>query len=149
MGRARFRFIAAALFCAIATPFLAAQAIAPSVPAPIRKLFRANCTDCHSGASPSARLNLDPDYLPASILGRPSSKKPDFKIADPAAPEKSYILMKLRGTAGISGSRMPRGRKKLSDADIQAVADWLAGLKAETDTPAETKIKLKIRPSGV
>ncbi len=123
------RILGAVVVCAVAAILLAAQTAAPAVPAPILEIFTAHCTGCHSGASPAAGMTLDADHLPASILDKPSSKKPAFKIADTAAPERSYILMKLRGAAGISGSRMPRRAKALSEADIQAIADWLAGLK--------------------
>ena len=74
-------------------------------------------------------MSLEPARLPASILDKPSRGKPEFKIADSAAPERSYLLMKLRGAAGIAGSRMPLRAGKLTDAEIQTLADWLAGLK--------------------
>ncbi len=145
MGRSRAYFAVivmamAAIAMTMAAPLLAAQTPAPSVPAPIRKIFKTNCTECHFGASPAAGLSLEPSQMPASILDKPSSEKPDLKIADSAAPERSYILMKLRGTAGISGSRMPLRADKLSAMDIQAIADWLAGLKPQA-AAAEAKKK--------
>jgi cytochrome c553 len=146
MGRFLTRSIAAAIVLAIGVPLLAAQSDVPSVPAAVGKIFKSKCLECHSGASPAASMNLDVGHLPASILDRPSSEKADLKIADSAAPEKSYMLMKLRGTAGISGSRMPLRAKKLSNADIQAIADWLAGLKPQAAV-TEVKKNLKNRPS--
>jgi mono/diheme cytochrome c family protein len=137
MGRSRARFAAAAaiafaaLTSAIASPLRTPQNGTPAVPAPVRKIFTSHCTECHSGASPSAGMSLEPARLPASILDKPSAAKPDFKIADSAAPERSYLLMKLRGAAGIAGSRMPLRANRLKDEDIQTLADWLAGLKPQ------------------
>jgi mono/diheme cytochrome c family protein len=145
MGSGRFGFVliaavgAASLTAAI-VPLSAAQSAAPAVPSPVRKIFTAHCVGCHSGASPSAGLNLDPASLPASILDKSSGGKPLFKIADSAAPEKSYLLMKLRGAAGIAGSRMPLRAKTLTDEDIQVLADWLAGLKPQTGSDETKKI---------
>ncbi len=148
MVRSRVFLIGAAVACAAAASVLTAQTAAPAVPAPIRNIFESRCAGCHSGASPAAGMNLDADHLAASILDKPSSEKPDLKIADTAAPDRSYILLKLQGAAGISGSRMPRRASKLSDADIRALADWIAGLKRRVASPAETKHDLKLRPSG-
>ena len=109
----------------------AAQAAAPVIPSPVRRIFVSRCVECHSGSSPSAGMSLEPARLPASILDKSSRGKPEFKIADSASPEKSYLLMKLRGAAGIAGSRMPLRSDKLADAEIQTLADWLAGLKTQ------------------
>jgi mono/diheme cytochrome c family protein len=134
MGRARIPFaFLVMIFLALAGAGAAfpAQTGSPAVPAPIRKIFRTHCTECHSGASPSAGMSLDPAGLPAAILDKPSTGKPEYKIADSAAPERSYLLMKIRGAAGIAGSRMPLRANKLKDEDIQALADWLAALKPQ------------------
>jgi len=85
-------------------------------------------------------MSLEPARLPASILDKSSTGKPEFKIADSAAPERSYLLMKLRGGAGIAGSRMPLRANKLTEAEIQTLADWLAGLKPQDGTAAAKKI---------
>jgi mono/diheme cytochrome c family protein len=119
----------------------AAQAEAPSVPSPVRRIFISHCVECHSGSSPSAGMSLEPSRLPASILNRVSSGKPEFKIADTAAPERSYLLMKLRGAAGIAGSRMPLRANKLTDAEIQTLSDWLAVLKPQAGGAVEAKKK--------
>jgi len=147
MGRTKVRFAVIimamrTIAMMMAAPLLAAQTPAPSVSAPIRKIFTTRCTECHSGASPAAGMSLEPSQMPASILDKPSFEKPALKIVDSAAPDRSYILMKLRGTAGISGSRMPLRAKKLSDADVQALADWMAGLKAQ-NVSDDAKIKLE------
>jgi mono/diheme cytochrome c family protein len=149
MGCFRVRSIVAAFVIAIAAPLCAAQTADPTVPSAIIKIFKTRCSDCHSGASPAAGMNLDADHVPASILDKPSSEKPDLKIADSSAPDKSYMLMKLRGSAGISGSRMPLRAKKLSDADIQAIVDWLAGLKMQAVTTEAKKKHEKLAFAGV
>ena len=145
MGRSQACF--AVIVMALAAPLVGARTASPTMPAPIRKIFISRCTGCHAGASPAAGMSLDPDRLPASIQDKPSSGKPDLKIFDSATPEKSYILMKLRGAAGIAGSRMPLRAKKLSEADIQTIADWLAGIKPRDAAAAEVKKSPTNRPA--
>jgi hypothetical protein len=143
MTRSSPCWILPALFLGTSALSLSAQEVVPAVPAPVAKIFKANCLDCHSGASPSAGLHLDAGRLPASILDKPSMENPNLKIADSAAPAKSYLLMKVRGGEGISGSRMPLRSRKLSEADIQVLAEWLSGLKPPVPGPVETKKKLE------
>jgi mono/diheme cytochrome c family protein len=147
MGLARSRFgifmargALVMLAASIAAARAAAQAASPSVPAPVRRIFMAHCVECHSGSSPSAGMSLEPTRLPASIVDKSSTGKPEFKIADSASPEKSYLLMKVRGAAGIAGSRMPLRANKLTDAEIQTLADWLAGLKTQAGAVEAKKI---------
>jgi len=98
----------------------------------VRGILKRNCTSagCHSGKYPPAGLNLEPDRFPASVVGIASQEKPGSLIVDPAAPEKSYLLAKIKGEPGIVGVRMPAKHDPLSAADIQQVEEWLKSLAA-------------------
>ena len=101
------------------------------VPDPVKKILLRSCAvaGCHQGAYPAQNLNLDPENIRASAVNAASRENPALKIVDPAEPEKSYLLMKIRGDRGIAGKRMPYGADPLKAADIQAIRDWLISLK--------------------
>lgn len=101
------------------------------VPDPVKRILLRNCSvaGCHQGAYPAQNLNLDPEKIWASAVNTASRENPSLKIIDPAEPEKSYLLLKIRGDKGIDGKRMPYGADPLKAADIQAIRDWLADLK--------------------
>jgi hypothetical protein len=65
----------------------------------------------------------------ASLAGRPSGEKPDLKIIDPADPDRSYLLAKVRGEEGIVGKRMPLDGDPLPASEISVLADWARSLK--------------------
>ncbi len=105
-------------------------------PKPVEAVVKNHCLEvgCHAGRYPAAGVSLDPDLAGLAAFDRPAQTNPSFKIIDPAEPEKSYLLMKLRGSAGIEGGRMPLRRDPLSEAEIKTIADWLAFLKSKTET---------------
>jgi mono/diheme cytochrome c family protein len=93
---------------------------------PIRKgltLFVANCMACHRFEG-AGEADMGPD------LGRPANPATYFRLGA----LRAYI----RDPASLRdwpGRRMPRfGRETLSDADIDAIVDWLA-YKARTIRP--------------
>ncbi len=93
-------------------------------------LVAAKCAVCHKGKFPPRGLNLGPEAFPASVIDIPSRGKPDFKLVDTAAPETSYLLMKITGASGIAGRRMPPpGKPQLSEEEIRLLQDWMTGLK--------------------
>jgi hypothetical protein len=126
--------LAVCLAAAVAT-----WAKASFFPAAVEALVKSHCLSagCHTGRYPAAGMSLDPDMARLAAFDRPAQSNPSFKIIDPASPEKSYLLMKLRGAEGIEGRRMPLRREPLSEADIKTVADWLASFKATDDLAAE------------
>jgi hypothetical protein len=111
-------------------------------PAGIRTIIRQNCSvsGCHSGKYPAANMSFELDHFPASIINTPSLEVPELKIVDPAAPEKSYLIMKVRGEPGIVGKRMPANRDPLTEQQILELEDWIRSLKPEPPaslTPGE------------
>jgi hypothetical protein len=78
-------------------------------------------------------LSFEPDKLPGSALNVPSREKPELKIIDAAAPEKSYLLMKIRGDKEIDGRRMPLNGAPLKETEFKAFQDWIMSLKDRTE----------------
>jgi len=111
-------------------------------PANIKTIVKQNCSvsGCHSGKYPAANLSLEQDGFPASVINVSSLEVPELKIVDSAAPEKSYLLMKVNGGPGIVGKRMPANRDPLTEPQISALKDWIQSLKSEPPaslTPVE------------
>ena len=107
----------------------AQNAPAKEVPANVLDIFKRNCARCHAGITAPKGLKLVPGKIEAAI-GAPSKEAPALKLINPADPGSGYLLMKIEGASGIQGKKMPPG-KTLSDADLQALKDWILGLKAK------------------
>ncbi len=83
----------------------------------IRPLLAANCQACH-GETATAGLRVDS----REGLLRGGETGPAIVPGDP---EKSTLLKVVQHAEGFP--RMPRGRAKLSAADIDALAEWIKG----------------------
>jgi hypothetical protein len=109
-------------------------------------IFKVECAiaGCHRGARPKKDLDLEPDKFLTSTINVISQEKKDFKRIDTANPEKSYLLMKIKGEKGIKGSRMPDEAPPLKKEQIKAIEDWILSLKEvtldkeKTTAPADT-----------
>jgi len=106
------------------------------VPGDVASLLQRRCAVCHKGKVPPRGLNWEPTQIAAAI-DRPSSEAPELKIIDTASPEASYLLKKVRGDAGIKGSRMPLGAVLGAD-EIKILETWIRGLK-KLPVPASTR----------
>jgi len=94
----------------------------------IQPIFTDNCVVCHQGAGGPARLNLEPNLAYQNLVNVPSSQSPLMRVA-PGAPDKSYLLNKLRGTqsqVGGSGAQMPFNAPPLEQTKIDLVAKWIS-----------------------
>jgi len=133
MRQMQWKYAVAALLCAAGLGLALAQDQG-TIPEPVRKAVLKNCavSGCHMGANPAAQLNFEPDKLPGSALDVPSRQKPGLKIIDSAAPQTSYLLMKIRGDKDIGGRRMPLNGTPLKDAEYKAFHDWIQSLKAKS-----------------
>jgi hypothetical protein len=112
---------------------LSAQTSAPKmipVPEPVKTLLKRRCADCHKGDNPPRGLNLEPGRIRAAIDAA-SKEKPALKILDPANPNESYVLKKVRGDGDIVGGRMPLNRTALTPAEVEILKTWIYGLKTE------------------
>jgi hypothetical protein len=100
----------------------------------VKAILVQNCAlaGCHraSVSAPAANLDLGTGRFPGSVLDVPSSQI-QGKLVDTKSPEKSYLLAKIKGTAGIVGDRMPLNRTPLNDTQIQEVETWINSLKSQ------------------
>ena len=96
---------------------------------------RRACASCHTdvGRTPSAGLNLKDGASFASLVGRPSARKPGATFVVPGDPDGSYLIQKLEGRTDIVGSRMPLGGPPyLTDGQLLVLRRWIA-LGAKND----------------
>jgi mono/diheme cytochrome c family protein len=90
------------------------------------EIFAVSCafSGCHAGSAPASGLDLSPAAAWAAAR-QVSVEQPSLHRIEPSHPERSYMIMKVRGLAGISGSQMPLGGPYLSDAQLQLLTDWV------------------------
>jgi len=134
MNRMTLKILSCAVLVAAFCLSVAAAQSQTALPEPVKKTVLKNCavSGCHQGSYPAMKLNFEPDKLPASVINVPSREKPELKIVDPASPEKSYLLMKIRGDKEIDGKRMPLNGTPLKAAEFKAFQDWIMSLKDRT-----------------
>jgi hypothetical protein len=103
---------------------------APAVQDEVKALLQAHCAGCHKGVFAPKGLKLGPDALPDSVLNVASKEKPDLKRVVPGSPETSYLMMKVQGAEGISGTRMPPPKKiPLTADEITLIEKWIKELE--------------------
>ena len=90
------------------------------------EVFSVSCAlaGCHAGAAPQAGLDLSPAASYAATVRVASTQRGEFARIEPAAPDSSYLVLKLRGDPGILGSRMPL-TGSVTAAQVQLVVDWV------------------------
>jgi len=113
------------------TSNLIAQSGRSELESKVIKIFEDNCATagCHTGAAPMMGLKLTADEFYARTINQPSTEKPQLRRIKPGEPDSSYLVMKILGTPGIIGSRMPFGRAPLTDEEITTIVEWVTGLQ--------------------
>jgi cytochrome c5 len=123
-----------------ATEAAVADTIVETPESRVTALFQSRCVACHGGQKPPAGLSLEAGAFQQRLPGVASRQLKSVKLVDLETPEKSYVLMKVRGEKGIQGGRMPAGGAKLPDADVLVIQEWIAELAAAaSDTTAKTE----------
>jgi len=94
-------------------------------------VFSPRCAGCHNGSQPPGgalpgSLDLRAGSSFASLVAVASLEQPALARVAPGAPDLSYLIRKLEGAPGISGSRMPLGGPFLDQAAIDEVKSWIA-----------------------
>ena len=94
--------------------------------AQVSEVFAISCvfSGCHSGGEPAADLSLEGDFA-SRIVGVDSGQRPDFKLVDPGNPNKSYLLIKVRGDDEMVSRQMPPG-SPLSAEQVEIIRAWIA-----------------------
>ncbi len=91
-------------------------------------VFTPTCatSSCHSGANPSGGLDLsDADTSHAELVDVPSDDDPMILRVAPGAPDDSYLVQKIEGTAAQGQQMPPGGAAPLSQAEIDAIRQWI------------------------
>jgi hypothetical protein len=71
-------------------------------------------------------MSLSADQTFANVVGVASTEVPSLNRIEPGNPDGSYLLRKVEGSAAVGG-RMPLdGPPYLSNAQIQAIRDWIS-----------------------
>jgi uncharacterized protein (TIGR03118 family) len=95
------------------------------------QVFTPKCTGCHDGSNaPGGALpgsmNLTAGNSFANLVNVASQEKLGLMRVKPGDSTNSYVIHKLEGAAGISGSRMPLGGPFLDQATIDSIKSWIA-----------------------
>jgi len=94
--------------------------------AQVQAILDANCTSCHSGATPPRGLSL---VDIKTVVGAPASGcSQKLRIASGDATH-SYLVDKIMGAAQdgacFSGRQMPLGKPALAASDVATIASWI------------------------
>lgn len=93
-------------------------------------VFGPRCSGCHSGPTsntlPSGMNLTSTANSYAALVNKPSLQQGALDRVEPGDPDASYLIRKLEGGPGISGSRMPQGGPYLNQATIDMIRQWIA-----------------------
>ncbi|MGH8140833.1 MAG: Ig-like domain-containing protein [Steroidobacteraceae bacterium] len=89
-------------------------------------VFTPICTKCHIGAGAPEGLQLDAAHSYALLVGVPSTEQPNVLRVNAGNPGTSYIVLKLQGSPGITGDRMPFGGPYLPQSTIDVIRQWIS-----------------------
>jgi uncharacterized protein (TIGR03118 family) len=115
---------------------VAADVVVNNDPAPVTlsqiqaTVFTPHCSGCHNGSNaPGGALpgsqNLTAGNSFAALVGVASLEEPALRRVKAGDTDNSYIVQKLEGLAGITGSRMPLGGPFLDQATIDQIKLWI------------------------
>jgi hypothetical protein len=88
----------------------------------IQAIFNSRCVGCHGS---SGGLSLSSSISYNSLVNVPSNQVPSLDRVEPGDPDNSYLVWKVEGRAGITGSRMPLGGPFLSQETIDLIRAWV------------------------
>ena len=112
---------------------------------PVVKLFAKRCAGCHGAEGGADGLALVEKPVVKGALVAGSSQMTEMKIVHPGHPEKSYLVMKVRGAEGIKGDRMPPSGDGLTDDEIAAVEAWIVAMGAPEEECEKTAKEMKAK----
>ncbi len=117
-------------------------------------VLQTGCTvGCHSGASPSAQLDLSGDLATVyqNLINvnplNPEALSTGMKLVDPGYPERSFLFAKVAHDIDpidyltpAMGSDMPSGQQALAYRDIELIRQWILFGASETATYLDSDI---------
>jgi len=80
---------------------------------------------CHAAGSSPSGLVLEAGQSYGNLVGRPAAENSTLDRVSPGNPDRSYLILKLRGDPSITGERMPLGGPYLSAEQIEGIAAWI------------------------
>ena len=83
-------------------------------------------TGCHDLYQASAGLRLNRGRTHAALVHQPSQQIKSALLVLPGAPDKSYLIMKMEGTTGVVGDRMPRLATPRPAAEVALLRAWIS-----------------------
>ena len=83
------------------------------------------CAICHSGPNAPGGLELDVPEAYDLLVDEYSNAVPNVKLVSKKKPDKSYLIQKLEGSAGIVGAQMPLWQEPLSQDVIDNIREWI------------------------
>jgi hypothetical protein len=86
-------------------------------------IFTPICSSCHAPGGDSPDLTSSNSY--ANIVNVASTEQPSLLRIKPGDPDHSYLVLKVQGSAGISGVRMPAVGTALTQVQIDAIRSWV------------------------
>jgi hypothetical protein len=93
------------------------------------EIFMPRCAkpECHAASTGGQEgLILEPGVSYGLLVGHSATENSTLNRVEPGAPERSYLILKLRGDPSITGERMPRdGPPYLTNAQIEGIAAWI------------------------
>jgi CHRD domain/Bacterial Ig domain len=93
-------------------------------------VFGPLCSGCHTGPTggtlPGGMNLTSAANSYAALVGVPSIQVPAMDRVEPGDPDNSYLIRKLEGGPGITGTRMPQGGPFLNQAEIDEIRSWIA-----------------------
>ncbi len=90
------------------------------------EIFTPSCalSTCHDAFSSQEGMTLSSGEGYSNTVGRKATQSSLNRI-EPGFPERSYLYLKVTGSAGITGSQMPQNRTPLTDDKIRLLRDWI------------------------
>ena len=92
-------------------------------------VFGPICSTCHTGVGtmlPGSQNLTTAANSYAALVNVASKEQPAVLKVKPNDPTNSYLIQKLEGAAGITGSQMPLGGPPLPQATIDKIKSWIS-----------------------
>jgi hypothetical protein len=102
--------------------------------AAVKTLLVSTCgvAGCHVPASDAGGLSISNDaQWFVDLVNVPASPPGEIRVA-PGDALSSYVIKKLRGSPGISGSQMPLGGDPLEETEIEMIENWIDDIPSDT-----------------
>jgi len=99
----------------------------PTLTAVQARIFSQGCalSGCHAGSAAPMGLDLREGFAFSHTVNVPSLQVPALMRVAPGNPDASYLVMKVEGSEGIVGSRMPLGMSPLPQRDLDLLRAWI------------------------